>query len=361
VGKMADVRSLLRQQQASRRITHPHAQYSDSGKLACSLCHEPVKTEALWDNHVRNPTHRSKLQALREAQARDAKQDGTHAGGKRKHTSSDDEMEIEEEVVRKKRSKNDIAPITTRDIGLGLIGLDNEGEKELKEQTLTPPPLSRRTSTTPVHGMEMRIPSRPATPMAPRDGSSSSTPNTASFARTPSLSGPATATSLASAPARTAQGDEIDEDEWAAFEADIVATDTAPTYSADAVISAPAMTTEELAAKQAEEAAEQRTAADIEVEDEREEAMRAIEDEFAEMEELEQRVQRLKEKREALRAQAPTSVGGADGPPKDSGSVNLGKENINSVASGVEDDEGEDDEDYDDDWAWGGFRVKGTA
>jgi zinc finger protein 830 len=153
---------------------------------------------------------------------------------------------------------------------------------------------------------------------------------------------------------------EIDEDEWMAFEAAIAATDRVASYSTDAVISAPAMTAEEVAAKEAEEAEEQRTAADIQVEDEREEAMRAIENEFAEMEELEQRVRRLKERREALRVQAPKPAAATNGSLKATGGTNLGKENFNGVA-GAEDEEEDDGEDYEDDWAWGGFRLKGAA
>ncbi len=72
--------------------------------------------------------------------------------------------------------------------------------------------------------------------------------------------------------------------------------------SANAVIAAAPMTADEVAAQaDAEERARRRAMADVQMEDEKEEATRALEDEFDEMEELEARVRRLKEKREALR------------------------------------------------------------
>ncbi|KAJ9619871.1 hypothetical protein H2203_008144 [Taxawa tesnikishii (nom. ined.)] len=54
---MADIRSLLRSERASRRITAPGASYTESGKLFCSFCNAQIKTESLWDNHIRTPQH----------------------------------------------------------------------------------------------------------------------------------------------------------------------------------------------------------------------------------------------------------------------------------------------------------------
>lgn len=62
---MADVRVLLRSERASRRITHPYAAYSSSGQLSCSLCHSSIKSETLWDSHVRSAGH---VAALKQAQ-----------------------------------------------------------------------------------------------------------------------------------------------------------------------------------------------------------------------------------------------------------------------------------------------------
>ncbi|KAG9992447.1 hypothetical protein KCU78_g19387, partial [Aureobasidium melanogenum] len=62
---MADVRSLLRNERASRRINHPHANYSESGKLLCAVCNVYIKTESLWENHIKSSQHVARLDHLR--------------------------------------------------------------------------------------------------------------------------------------------------------------------------------------------------------------------------------------------------------------------------------------------------------
>ncbi|KAH7161611.1 hypothetical protein EDB81DRAFT_349772 [Dactylonectria macrodidyma] len=350
---MADVRSLLRQQRAARRIEHPHAAYSDAGKLLCTLCHDHIKTESLWDGHVQSDAHKARLIQLRAAAQANGASEAQKASQKRKHeddgedTSNGNGDVDMDDAMRRKRSKPDMA--------IALHGPEVEGDKD---QTLTPPRLTRRTSTTPSQGIEMQIPSRPATP-AHRDGSSASTPG-GQPANAPAQ--PATAPNTTSLPSRRAStlatddrprptAQQVDESEWAAFEADIAATTA--TYDEDAVISAPAMTTEQtVAAAEAEEleAEKRRAQADVDLEDEKEEATRALEEEFEEMEELEARVRRLKEKREALRKRGESFS-------QDSGSAkptNLGKENLKAPIE--EEDEDEDDEDEDDDW--NGFRFR---
>lgn len=133
----------------------------------------------------------------------------------------------------------------------------------------------------------------------------------------------------------------------------------------------------------------------MEIEDEREEATRALETEFEVMEELEARARRLRERREALRAgrklgdagqgaetgagvgqgegMIDTPMGGGDkddvgeGVGKTTGAAAaavlaaLGKENAVGATKGkvveeVEDEEEEDDEDDEDDWD--GFRFR---
>ncbi|EME89256.1 uncharacterized protein MYCFIDRAFT_76606 [Pseudocercospora fijiensis CIRAD86] len=71
---------------------------------------------------------------------------------------------------------------------------------------------------------------------------------------------------------------------------------------AQATISAPAMTAEEIAAQAREEQSAQRGKRDAELEAEKEDAARLMEDEFEEMEGLEERARKLREKREALRS-----------------------------------------------------------
>ncbi|KAM0563778.1 hypothetical protein ACHAPJ_001511 [Fusarium lateritium] len=345
---MSDVRSLLRQQRAARRIEHPYATYSDAGKLLCTLCHEHIKSETLWDSHVRGEAHKTQLIKAQTAAAANGR-NSQQTAQKRKHDDTEEAIDdrdgdVEmEDAARRKRNKTDAT--------------EGEGDRDAKDQNLTPPRLTRRTSTTPSQGVEIQIPSRPATP-AHRDGSSASTPggqpnNLTSQSGTASLPS-RRPSSLATdeRPASTTVA--VDEAEWAAFEADIAAT-TAP-YDEDAVISAPAMNAEEAAAAEAEkeeEAEKRRAQADVDLEDEKEEATRALEEEFEEMEELEARVRRLKEKREALRKRGESfsQEAGAE-KPKD-----LGKE---SSATPVieEKDEEEDDDDEDEDDDWDGFRFR---
>ncbi|KAF9880538.1 zinc finger protein 830-like protein [Colletotrichum karsti] len=358
---MADVRSLLRQQRAARRIEHPHAAYSDAGKLLCTLCHEAIKSESLWEGHIRGPNHTAKLKATREAvpNATNGPVTADSApSNKRKHDSDEDMADGDDmaDAVRKKRSKTNMSTPARLSAG--------EADRDLKDATLTPPSLTRRTSTTPVHGVEIQIPSRPATP-AHKDGTSSnSTPLNHPVGPSPLIPREASPTlARAKAPpqqngtaAPPAPVGQVDEDEWAAFEADIAAT-TAP-FSEDAVISAPAMTAEEHAAAaktEEEEQQKRRLAAEKDLEDEKEEAKRHLEEEFEDMEELEARVRRLKEKREALRQQGDAGTSAA-APAKPVEAT--GKENVADVngEEGGDDDDDDEDEDEEDDFM--GFRYR---
>jgi hypothetical protein len=76
----------------------------------------------------------------------------------------------------------------------------------------------------------------------------------------------------------------------------------AATYASGAVIEAKPMTAAEISAQAREDQSAQRARKDEEMEGEKEDAARALEDEFDEMEGLEERVKRLREQREALRA-----------------------------------------------------------
>ncbi|ROV87865.1 hypothetical protein VSDG_09555 [Cytospora chrysosperma] len=373
---MADARSLLRQQRAARRIDHPHATYSDSGKLTCTICHEPIKSEAQWEGHTRGVGHRQRLLAYQKsrqpqqqkptqppsytsstnggASASKSKSKNTisdadllaqiiagnvsdlGSGQKRKHdeAGSDVEMddaEAEEEAMRKKRSKTTEidSPTTSKPTAAAANNGrdDSVADKDAGKPTskITPPSLVRRISGTPSHGVELQIPSRPATPSA-SGTSAASTPRATSMGRSPLMppevqsgglpakqsqkaafatttsTNPVTSEVPTSSTAAVTTADDEDDD-WAAFEAETSKrTKSAGAYASDAVISAAPLTAEELAAKIAEEEHERRRAvADIELEDEKEEATRALETEFEEMEELEARVRRLKERREALR------------------------------------------------------------
>ncbi|KAI0104554.1 hypothetical protein F4814DRAFT_431030 [Daldinia grandis] len=371
---MADARALLRAHRAENRIKHPHAAYSDAGKLLCKICHEPVKTEGLWESHIRSPNHRKRAQALQSSLSEQPQAASSTDGGngKRKHDDVDEDTSDAdgdvEEAIRKKRSKPDLA-----------LSTSNGGEKRQ-----SPPELSRRTSHPPVQGIEIAIPSRPATPAA-GSNSATSTPKGAPVGRSPLIGSETTSTTSASTPSNlpistqslsipasttttTAplhthpSNNAVDEAEWAAFEAELAA-EPAPTsgpqdYSADATISAPAMTAAQLAAKSQEEENERRKHfVDAQIADEREDATRALEAEFEEMEELEGRVRRLKERREQLRKGGVANLRSAavNDDVVMAKSPAYGKENINSSMPEEDEDE-EDDDDEDDDWD--AFRLR---
>ncbi|KAI2621334.1 hypothetical protein GGS21DRAFT_535977 [Xylaria nigripes] len=393
-----DARALLRAHRAENRIKHPLATYSDAGKLFCKLCQDAVKTESLWDMHTRSQSHRQRLQALQQQQQQQQHNlpaqpfdESTH---KRKRSENADEPMLDADqdpdTIRTKRSKLEIV---THGLGNGT-----EGAKDNDRITHT-----RRPSGTLSQGVEIAIPSRPATPL-PGSNSAVSTPKVASIGRSPlvgsdagSISGtsasavsqqqasksapkstditPASTRNTVHAPStqntttapQTSSGD-VDEAEWAAFEAEMSALDSvaqaplAPTASgsshlyADSIISAPAMTTAQVAAKSQEEEIERRKqAAEAEIADQREEATRTLENEFEEMEELEGRVRRLKERREELRRGSSMNTGGEAALKANANSA-VEKENIPSNA-GDGTDEDDDDDDYEED-EWDGFRFR---
>ncbi|KAK1759887.1 hypothetical protein QBC47DRAFT_373262 [Echria macrotheca] len=387
---MADVRALLRQQRAARRIEHPNAAYSEAGKLLCVLCHEHIKTESLWDQHVRSMGHRQRVQAqqVSSASANGDEAGNRTGGGGQSHKRKIDEDEdmadatAEEELVRKKRSKPDMTLSDTTARDDSKQHPTNGGPN--KPQT---PPFTRRQSSTPTIGVEMQIPSRPATPVAIREtasnpssatGTSSvTTPKSAPLGRSPLIPQDATDAQLPprliqAAPEQpsnatiSTEGDTQIDDVWAAFEADLVhgASEKAAKppavagFASEAVISAPAMTAAEIAAaakSEEEERSKRRALVDIQIEDEREDATRALETEFEVMEELEARARKLRERREALRIQRgeeATSSSGAVAVGNPDKGVALGKEN----AAVEENDEDDEDDEGEDDWV--GFRFR---
>ncbi|GAP89432.2 putative zinc finger protein 830-like protein [Rosellinia necatrix] len=350
---MADARALLRAHRAENRIKHPYATYSDAGKLLCKLCHDIVKAESLWDTHIRGQAHRQRLQALQQQPSPPKLgtiDDGTQ---KRKRGDNDDELmsdtDGDPDAMRAKRSRTDTVVSHT--------STSSEGSKE---KTQTPPGLVRRTSGTPVHGVEIAIPSRPATPLA-SSNSAVSTPKAMSATSINNNNSNNNASTV-----HASSSGAVDEAEWAAFEAEMSALDAPPLPStahmsngashlyADVTISAPALTAAQLAVKSQEEENERRKhAAEVEMADEREDATRALEAEFEEMEELEDRVRRLKARREKLRNEnmmnlrAPAALGAG------AMSVN-GKENAHTAEDiDVDDDDEEDEEDE-----WDGFRFR---
>ncbi|KAK7995598.1 hypothetical protein PG990_014371 [Apiospora arundinis] len=374
---MSDARSLLRAHRAANRIEHPHAAYSDAGKLLCKLCHEAVKSETLWDTHLRSAAHRQKLTALQQ-QAQQSQQPSSSSSSSR---PAAEPTESEQTTTSTNAAAAAPAGTTTTTInhkrkhGVDEDDMDMEDVADAGEDksrtdagNRTPPSLTRRSSNPPGQGVEIAIPSRPATPgvngRSPLIGSGSDSTST------PVTSAPGSftvTTTAATAPAATSTSKTVDEDEWALFEAEIAVADedapaetTNPVSGSEAVISAPALTADQLAAKSQEEENERRKLRfDAELADEREDATRALEDEFDEMEELEARVRRLKEKREELRRGSlanlrATAAGQPDGGMKSAVTAAKGKENGAVAEESEEDEEEEDDEEEFDD----GFRFR---
>ncbi|EPE02131.1 coiled-coil domain-containing protein 16 [Ophiostoma piceae UAMH 11346] len=461
---MADVRAMLRQQRSARRIDHPHAVYSDSGKLSCSVCREPVRLESAWDDHVRSQLHRTsvtKLRAQAQTQAQPANALGLsdnigngNAHKRRRSDAMEDDGDIEmgsdgDDERGKKRTRSEAPPATiiitskpqiqiqvpvTQASQSRATSTSTNGDTRKTSAQLTPP-LGRRSSGTPVHGVEMRIPSRPATPIANKDSflggssfsgvsnsnsgsnsnvgsglmSSASTPKIGHLGRSPliqsdsGISKPssrasavasaaaalsAATSSLNSTPATAALA-QVDEDEWAAFEAEVVnapavaaaaATANAkPDFTGVAVITGAAVSADGTLADTGEETT-RREAEEAKLVDEREEATRALEDEFEDMHELESRVRKLKEKREALRSQsagsntvaatvAPTVVPASTEDVRRPSATMIDKENIRQQLAAAQKGstsskgepaiaEEEDDDDDDEDADWDAFRFK---
>ncbi|KAL4782431.1 hypothetical protein BJX76DRAFT_332528 [Aspergillus varians] len=148
------------------------------------------------------------------------------------------------------------------------------------------------------------------------------------------------------------QPQNVDEDEWAAFEREVVAPTRAPQKPAAlavaATISAAPVTSEELAALQEKENEPMRRNREAEAEGEREDATRFLEEEFDEMEQLEGRVRRLKQMREQLRMKRAAENTEMD-EATTAGTVTAEPAPTTAEAPRVDGNEEEDDEDDDDD------------
>lgn len=288
---MADVRSLLKNERAARRIQHKYAHYSSMGALSCSACLLQLKSDSLWAGHLRSPGHIMRVQKLEEEKATEEpspelSNTGTTA---KKRKASDDEDE--DELARKR----------SRPINGTPAGFSNASQPPSEARPVLPSPTT-----------EIQMPSRPATPSK----------------------------TIPDVPKRP----EVNEDEWAAFEADIAAAAT-PQVGGDAIISAPAMTAAEIAQKSAEESnAIKRERQQAELEGEKEDAARKLEEQLEEMESLEQRVQRLRQKREELR--------------KKESIIGINANELSKAPQANLDPQSEGSEDEEDDDEWDGFRMR---
>jgi zinc finger protein 830 len=294
---MTDVRALLAAERQSRRITHPHLTYTKSGALMCTICNLNVKSESLWEGHLRSANHRKNVagQASRQASAETGK------GTKRKiedvEETNEDEGDGEEMRKKPKSRPESMATVAaTEDLETGPT-LPNQAATNVDsldasaEATMAPVPVS-----------DASVPPVPA----------------------------------------------VDEDEWAAFEAEVASLKQAkptPGYSSVTITAAP-VTTDQL---QAQEDEDRRRRLDTEAEDEKEEEAERLAEEFDVMEEMEERVRRLREKRDALRLAPKTVDDTGQEQPVAAESATVASEGVTEARQ--EEAESEDDEDEEvDDW-----------
>ena len=296
---MADVRALLRNERLSRRITHPNATYSTAGTLSCNICNLRLQAEALWEPHLSGKVHKqnvSRIHAAKQQAITQSKQSadesiqqtaaaaanlakGNINGKKRKADDEGDEDVVAQQVTGKKRKAVDSG--SEGDIDEGAVS------KKKARSSLEDGP-SASVSTEVVENGE------------------------------DTLRTDANVTNATIAIPDTASGGKpIDEDEYAAFEAAIAAAPAEDdemeqsmarnVLNSGADIAAAPITAAELASREIEDAnAQQRGKREEEMEGEKEDAARALEEEFDEMDQLEARVKRLKEMRERIRL---TSIG----------------------------------------------------
>ena len=311
---MASVRSMLRNERTSRRISHPHLTYSSTGTLICQICHAQIKTEALWKKHLESTSHIINLQRSREAAttAPALVENKNRANGSKKRKADDDSSD---EDTRKRTRAQDPSDFTGEEeqkvTHREVLSTEDQTSKRFRGNE-----ESQRNPPSPITNQEPQPNSRPSKyPIQP--------------------------------PAQT--NNPINEDEWAAFQREVASPPPEPSaFTAAADISAAPMTAAELAAQSREQAsrqAKERMEADLE--GEKEDAARQMEEELDEMAELEDRVRRLREKRELLRVQR--GEGKAEG-----GVAPEEKVPPDEVAQDDEGSHDDTDDDEDDGWdVWG--------
>lgn len=315
---MTDVRSLLKNERATRRIDHPQASYTVTGTLECSVCKLPIKSDIdVWNKHIKSTQHAMRAERLRVSTKQSA------APPTQSVPATANKEPSKESKKRKANDDEDNA----------------DSRKRTRPEDLDPGRLTKRkVSFDEPLDMDIKSPTKPTEVSRPS---------------------PAKVIPPPPPPAST---EPVDEHEWSAFEASLARQSsasppptTAPTtaLTAAASITAAPLTAAELAAQSREETSLQnKERREAEVEAEKEDAARQLEEEFDEMEELEARVRRLKEQREKLRLKR--AEGAEQKELQGSEERELVREDTANgvVAAVVEDEESEDDEDLD---AWGGW------
>lgn len=264
---------MLRNERTNRRIAQPHLTYSTTGTLICQICHTQIKTEALWKKHLESASHVTNLQMKRDAaSAAPALVEATSkSNGSKKRKADDDGSDDDARKRTRAQDASDSIEKGRRGVTLADSAQDPAQSPNNRER-------KRSTGTEECQTQPSITDHEPK----PHGG-----PSNSPMQR----------------PGKT--DDPIDEDEWAAFQREVASPPPETSaFTAAADISAAPMTAAELAAQSREQAsrqAKERMEADLE--GEKEDAARQMEEELDEMAELEDRVKRLREKRELLRAQ----------------------------------------------------------
>lgn len=305
---MADVRQLLRAERNSRRITHPHASYTSDGELLCNLCDTFVKSEAQWQSHLHSTGHN-----LRSQRKKDALE--TRGAGGMKRKADEDANTSAEGRKRSKAADEEIE--------------QGGRESEMTERT-RPSKSVKFSEVVAVNGdKDAQLPANGKVASPPQDPPSELPPSQ--------------------------KQETIDESEFLAFEREIASLSKDQPASAllsEATISAAPMTAQELASQASAEQSTQRGKRDAELDDEREDAARVLEDELEEMRGYEDRIKRLRERREEL--YRGSGINEEDRPEV----AALGAEGIDEGGQlengAVVESEDEDEGDFEDDWGFGG-------
>ncbi|KAK0336830.1 hypothetical protein LTR59_007818 [Friedmanniomyces endolithicus] len=342
---MADVRALLAAELASRRVVHPNAAYTPDGKLRCTLCDITINPHAVWHAHLHSTGHTLRIsrqwetgifRGLATAPAgkkRKAFDSSSQSPDERKRPRPDDDAEAQANAENEEEAE--------KLAGLAAIA---------RGKNAPPPMLSSRSR--PNYQAQLSE-SQQSQSLEPAQSQSLETAQSQLLGRQfyGSYSGggqPQQQLPKREIPFHKVEGGKyLEESEIEAFVRELAELERRfPVYAlnAQATITAAPMTAEDIAAKAREEQSAQRGKRDVEIEAEREEAASALQDEFQEMEGLEDRLRILREKREALRATAGGNLNegavAVDDPADEQGTEERAR---------AGEGEGEDDDDDDDD------------
>ena len=231
----SDARSLFRAELSSRRIDHPHASYAGtkSNALSCNVCGLAIKSEALWEGHLRSANHRRNAAA---SKARVVAPSSTQNGGssenrKRKlHELNDDEagtrqiatggesgqesiqLTMTENGGRKRKAQDELE---TNNINSTDSTARDERKKSKNQPSFSTTKQNSTTDGSPIPGDQSTT--RQETDYnSPESTSAQSLHPTTTIAPSPPSRTAATAETIPDEPSS------VNEDEWAAFEREVI-------------------------------------------------------------------------------------------------------------------------------------------